>query len=343
MSMPAYASRESYLLIDELEEALASGGGRDCEKIMQRVADLFMAGSRRYSDQQIALFDDVLLRLSTEIEIKARAKLAHRLAWVNNAPPKLIRALAFDDAIDVARPVLSFSPRLSDADLVENARVKSEEHLYAIGRRLKLSEVITDALIERGSDRVVRALARNSGARFSPAGFGRLTARAVRDCVLALRMVQRDDIPRQYLVRLIETASANVREMLEVANPQAVAAIREAVDEVAVEMREEARAASARHAAAIRAAGHGMASEEAVRKPARAQNFEQTVVALAKLGPFPVDLVERALLDEGADMVLILAKAARCSWATARELLLMFAAKRTMSPDDLKSAAASFE
>ena len=56
--MAAYASRESDLLIDELEEALASGGGRDCEKIMQRVADLFMAGSRRYSDQQIALFDD---------------------------------------------------------------------------------------------------------------------------------------------------------------------------------------------------------------------------------------------------------------------------------------------
>ena len=70
--MAAYASRESYLLIDELEEALASGESRDCEKIMQRVADLFMAGSRRYSDQQIALFDDVLLRLATEIEMKAR-------------------------------------------------------------------------------------------------------------------------------------------------------------------------------------------------------------------------------------------------------------------------------
>jgi len=334
---------ESYLLIDELEETLAAGSGRDCEKMMQRVADLFMAGSRRYSDRQIALFDDVLLRLAAEIEMHARAKLALRLAYEDKAPPRLMRALAFDDAIDVARPVLSFSPRLSDADLVENARSKSEEHLYAIGRRLKLSEVITDALIERGSDRVVRALARNSGARFSPAGFGTLTARAVRDCVLALRMVQRDDIPRQYLVKLIETASANVREMLEVANPQAVAAIREAVDEVATEMHEEARAASAKHAAAVRAAGRGAVSEEAVRKPARAQNFEQTVVALAKLGPFPVDVVERALLDEGADMVLILAKAARCSWATAKELLLMFAAKRTMSPDDLKSAAASFE
>ncbi len=80
--MSSYAANESYLLIDELEEALASGDGRDCEKIIQSVADLFMAGSRRYSDDQIALFDDVLLRLAAEIEMKARAKLAQRLAWV---------------------------------------------------------------------------------------------------------------------------------------------------------------------------------------------------------------------------------------------------------------------
>ena len=99
---------ESYLLIDELEEALASGRGRDCEKIIQRVADLFMAGSRRYSDQQIALFDDVLLRLATEIEMKARAKLAQRLARVDNAPPKLIRVarLRRGDRRGEARAVL---------------------------------------------------------------------------------------------------------------------------------------------------------------------------------------------------------------------------------------------
>ena len=205
-----------------------------------------MAGSRRYSDDQVALFDDVLLRLAAEIELKARAKLAQRLAWVNNAPPRLIRSLAFDEAIDVARPVLSFSPRLSDADLVENAKVKSQDHLYAIGRRSTLSEGITDVLIERGNDRVVRALARNTGAHFSAPGYGKLTDRAIADSVLAFGIVQRGDIPRQYLIKLIETASANVREVLEAANPQAIAAIRETVDEVAGAMHQEAREALAR-------------------------------------------------------------------------------------------------
>ena len=43
--------------------------------------------------------------------MKARAQLAHRLAVIDKAPPVLIRSLAFDDAIEVAEPVLIYSER----------------------------------------------------------------------------------------------------------------------------------------------------------------------------------------------------------------------------------------
>ena len=77
---------------------------------------------------------------AADIEVKARARLARSLAHIDNAPPKLIRSLAFDDEIAVAEPVLIHSRQLSDADLVENATTKSQEHLLAIAQRLKLSE-----------------------------------------------------------------------------------------------------------------------------------------------------------------------------------------------------------
>jgi hypothetical protein len=48
------------------------------------------------------------------------------------------------------------------------------------------------------------------------------------------------------------------------------------------------------------------------------------VIALAKVGRLPVDLVERALLGKNEDMVLVLAKAAGCSWTTVKELMLMY-------------------
>jgi Uncharacterised protein conserved in bacteria (DUF2336) len=80
-----------------------------------------------------------------------------------------------------------------------------------------------------------------------------------------------------------------------------------------------------------------------VHGPAQSNDFEKTVVALTMLGRFPVDLVERALLDEGTDLVLILARAAGCSWLTAKVLLLMTAAKRRLSEADLQKACVSFE
>ena len=127
-------------LIDELNAALATGGGDERKRILERVADLFAAGSRGYSSQQIGLFDDVLQKLCSDIEVKTRARLARRLADIDNAPPQLIRSLAFDDAIAVAQPVLIHSQQLSDADLVENATTKSQDHLFAIAQRLRLSE-----------------------------------------------------------------------------------------------------------------------------------------------------------------------------------------------------------
>src|SRR5215468_2276226 len=140
-------------ILDELEASLASNSVHHRLNVLQRVTDLFVAGSTRYSGAEIALFDDVLTRLAEEIETQARARLAGRLATLPDSPRGLIRKLAFDDAIEVASPVLVASPQLSDADLVENASTKSQDHLYAIAQRFKLSEAVTDVLVERQSPR----------------------------------------------------------------------------------------------------------------------------------------------------------------------------------------------
>jgi uncharacterized protein (DUF2336 family) len=339
LSLKNSSPPECQSLIDELNEVVAAGDSQQRRRILDRVADLFAAGSRGYSSDQISLFDDVLRKLSADIEIKARTRLARRLARLDNAPPKLIRVLAFDDAIAVAKPVLAHSQQLSDADLIENANTKSQEHLLAIAQRIKLSEPVTDVLVERGDYRVVHRVARNGGARFSLAGYNKLSNLAQRSRKLTLALAKRSDLPRQIFLKLLETASATVRAELERANPHAVAEIRDTVDDVAASVQQEARQASRRYAAALRDANRLFnaqpITEANIHAPAHAQDFERTVIALVKLGSFPPDVVERALLDKGEDMVLILAKAAGCSWTTAKELLLMHVAERNLQPDDL--------
>src|SRR5690606_16588299 len=163
------------------------------------------------TDQQLALFDDVLLTLASSIETKARVKLSKRLASVSDAPIRLVRSLAFDDVIEVAAPVLKSSPRLSDEDLVETAKTKSQGHLHAITQRAQLSEAVTDVLVERGDRDVVHSVVKNSGARFSDHGFGKLVARARGDDTLARYVGARRDIPRHHFLKLLESASASVR------------------------------------------------------------------------------------------------------------------------------------
>ena len=94
-------------LLDELEAALASGNIPRRIDILTRIADLFVNGAEHYSEDQVDVFDDVMARLVNTIETKARAKLAVRLAPISNAPSDVIHMLAFDDDIEVARPVLT--------------------------------------------------------------------------------------------------------------------------------------------------------------------------------------------------------------------------------------------
>ena len=66
----------------------------------------------------------------------------------------------------------------------------------------------------------------------------------------------------------------------------------------------------------------------------RAIAIEETAIALSLLCDTPIDVVERALLDPGAEIVLILAKVAGLSATTTRAILLLRAADRGMSAKD---------
>jgi uncharacterized protein (DUF2336 family) len=334
-------------LIDELEDAIATGSPEKRLNSLWRVLDLFMDGANRYSDEQVALFDDVILKLAAEIEAKARAKLARRLAPVANAPVKVIRSLAFDDDSAVACPVLSQSPRLDEDDLIANASTKSQQHLEAIAQRTSLSAAVTDVLVDRGDHHVVHSVAKNAGARFSDAGYGKLVARARADETLAIRVGLRRDVPRHHFLKLLETASATVCAKLEAANPQCADAVHDAIAEIAAKLRSELRNASPDHVTARaqveRLHQLGRLGEADVYDFARERKFEQTTIALALLCGVPVDVVERALLDDNADMVLILMRAAQCSWTTAKAILLMQAADRGIAAQDLDRAMRSFQ
>ena len=333
-------------LIDELNGAVAHGTVGQRAKIVHRITELFAAGAADYSDDQIGLFDDVLMRVAATIELSARAALAKRLAREPRAPIKISRFLASDDAIDVARPVLEHSQRLDSDTLMATARTKSQQHLLAISRRNSLDEALTDVLVERGDKSVVLSTAGNPGARFSDNGYARLTTRSEGDDELAACVGLRRDIPRHHLMRLLVKASHTVRQKLEAANPSMSALIEDAVSEAAATVLGKASVvvrdytAARSHIGSLRAAGR--LNENEVAEFARSNQFEMTTVALAALCELPIETVEQAMTHDMPDAVLIMAKALGMSRDTVKIILRMRARGRGISPGELEQCLETF-
>ncbi|WP_024516152.1 DUF2336 domain-containing protein [Bradyrhizobium sp. Tv2a-2] len=333
-------------LLDQLEDAVGSGSLSRRADVLRRVTDLFMSASGSFSEPQLELFDEVMTRLVQGVELAARAAFGSRLASAVDAPLNIIKMLAFDPAIEVAGPVLSQSTRVTEQMLVENARTMSQDHLLAISRRMEVNESVTDVLLARGNPAVVASTAENSGSRFSGNGFSTLVDKALKDNRLALCVWSRPDIPRHEVVSLFQRVSDEVRAALEAAKPRQAHQIRAAVAAASERLQHMARAGSgifrdARHEVQELHA-QGRLDEAGILRFARAKDFDRTAVALACVCDVSIGVVERALVQKRVEQVIVLAKAARFSWDTAKALLLLKAAKADFASADLDQYCASF-
>ncbi len=188
--------------------------------MLRQVTDLFLVNVGHYSADQLELYDDVLIKIVDKVETAARAKLAERLAPINNVPTNTIRSLALDDEIEVAEPVLSKSHALDDEILSYCVATKRQEHLLAIATRNKLSETVSYQLITKGNNKVLGTLASNPGAAISDPSFGILVKKSADDDWLSECVGGRKDIPKHHLRQLLSRASEIVRRRLVTGNPE---------------------------------------------------------------------------------------------------------------------------
>ncbi len=341
---PAIASEN---LLDELQATLAHGTVARRVETLRRVTDLFINGAVDYSDQQIALFDDVFQCLLLHIETSAKALLSNRLAPIDTAPPLTVRTLAFDDMIEVAGPVLTQSSRLDDNTLIETARNKSQAHLLAIAARKTLSGAVTDVLVLRGNDEVIQSTVNNPGAEFTERGFTRLISRSEGDDDLATCIGLRPSMPRHLYLKLLAKASDTVRHRLETANPQQAKEVPSAVREATRRAR-SAPAAVTRDTAIAHALvkslyEDGRLDEFQVAAFADAGKFDETNASIAALANVSLAVAENMMIETRAEGVMILAKVAGFSWSTVRSIINLRDELSGGEPTDLLACMETYE
>jgi uncharacterized protein (DUF2336 family) len=328
---------EARSFLQDINEAILRGSPESRAQALWHATDLLIAG--RYTDEQIWIFGEVIGRLADEIELAVRAKVAKRMAHFDNAPFNVVMKLALDDSIDVASPVLQHSQRLDAKTLVTTIRTKSQPHLLAISKRDSIPVVVTDELVTRGNREVVHSVAANNGASFSDFGFLHMIKRSDGDSILAEHLGLRKEIPRHIFQQLISKASDEVKRKLELERPDFAGQIQTSVTDVTGTLQSKFGPASKSYFAAKRTVAiqhrYGNLKENSILEYARSHKMEEVTVGLSHLCSLPVNVIERALVDNNRELTLILAKALDFAWETTMALLFLGAKDHRISARDL--------
>jgi uncharacterized protein (DUF2336 family) len=318
----------------ELEAALAQGSESQRFTILRRVIDLFLANAESYTEEHVAVFDVLVARLIEKIERQALVELSGRLAPVDNAPVNVIGRLSRDDDIEISGPVLERSNVLTDGDLVEIAKTKSQAHLSAIAGRARIGEPITDVLIDRGDSDVACKVTTNTGARFSSYGFSKAVSRAEQDDNLALAVANRIDLPPEMFAALVRKATTAVRERLMAnAGPDMRERITQVLSEVSDQVARSGATALRRDPSRLNAQ---------ITEGIETGNSAELIDALAGLCDIPVKAVSDLVRQSSDEGVLLLGKFCGMRWPELQGVVKVIMPEKTKSADEITALFAKF-
>jgi uncharacterized protein (DUF2336 family) len=180
------------------------------EQLFSSVAQLFELSGSRLSDRERALMRDILRRLSHEVEMSIRQKLAERLANSPSAPRDLVVLLA-NDRIEVAHPLLAHSAVLEEPDLIEIVHARSVQHSLSIAVRKDITAALSDALIATGNEDVIVALLNNDDATLSSSAMDHLVAESERVDRYQQPLLRRGDLPPELARKMYAWVSESLR------------------------------------------------------------------------------------------------------------------------------------
>jgi uncharacterized protein (DUF2336 family) len=288
--------------VSKLQELIALAKEPSSEKrrvLLREVTDLFFVNPD-HRPGEMALFDEVMNQLAGEMEAVVRAELAGRVADAHPGPSRLLRGLAADASIDVARPVLERSADLSDADLLAVARQRGQAHLQAISRRDQVSEAVSEVIVARGDDTTLGVLLNNDGARLSRQAHEAAVDRAEANPALHAAVVNRSDLPPDLLNEMYFVVEAKLRAKILERNAQ--------IDPAALE-------------AALEAGRNRVATRDGALPPDYADAERDVRSLVARKALTPKALASMLRNRESTRFMVALAELADIDFHTARLIL----------------------
>jgi uncharacterized protein (DUF2336 family) len=181
--------------------------------LLRRLADIVSLPSSRVNTFERAVTADLLVEILREADHDERMRVAKRVSGLVEIPISLVRLILRDD-LDIAKVLLSEATSIGESDLLDCVRTATEGHRRAIAMRRNLSEVISEALAERGEPIVIETLLRNSMARLSQSAIEQAVALSQNATQLVPCLLRRPELRPSHAYVLFWWADADARRII---------------------------------------------------------------------------------------------------------------------------------
>lgn len=219
----------------------ASPRGTRRDDIYLAVASLYRAQGPLLSERERSLMREILRRLAGDVEMAIRIATAEKIADDPNAPLDLILLLV-DDKIEVARPLILRSQRLTDAELLNFIAEADEARQALCAERPHIGEPVTAALAKSDAEPVLVALVRNLTARIADGTFATLVEKSKALASLQEPLVNRGDMPPVLATRMCDRVSDALKTHLVGRTPLQRAAANDAIEQASKDVQSPSHA-----------------------------------------------------------------------------------------------------
>jgi uncharacterized protein (DUF2336 family) len=196
-----------YALLKDLSARTSSDQRRE---LLRQVTEALTNNARTPSEAEFAELDQVLSLAASEYSTQVRTEFARLVAASVARFCHASEQFAMDD-IEVATPVLRHSRALTEEALLRVVAEKSQAHILAVTKRSCITERLSEAIVDRGSDEVVTSLLANERAQISDSTYETVARRAETSARLQAPFVRRPGVPIDLLNGLYLKVEASLR------------------------------------------------------------------------------------------------------------------------------------
>lgn len=202
--------------------------------VSEKVCDQF--NSRQATDEENIVISEILRLLAKDTEVVIRQAIAEKLKHNSRLPEDIAFMLA-NDVLQVALPVLQYSPVLSENDLAVIVRgTKEIAKLVAISKRDIVTPSVAHEIVVKVEKIATETLVSNKGASIAADDLKLVVEQFNQDESLMTMLVERQALPAAVIEKMLDMVTEAIKTRLTEKHRSEYLEITQAAEEAREEM-----------------------------------------------------------------------------------------------------------